>query len=95
MAKKKFEMFISARQYEHESKATIVVSSEDYSMIDEYTLIAKKTISIEVPEFDLRPAQIEKLKAKREKILAISERDLQRIDEKINTLLALPNQLEK
>ncbi len=66
-----------------------------YDSVKGYIKVAPYTIEIEMPEgLDLNTAQLEVLQEKRKLILAENQSNLNKIDEEIQSLLAIENHAE-
>ena len=88
------EVFVHAVTYSVGDTPQLALSERDISsLLDSHMLLCTKTVTIDVPEFDVRTGQVEALNKARVKELARHENALSSIDRDINTLLALTHEV--
>lgn len=85
------------QQWDWETTHEIFVSSAPRMSDTDYRVwLAEREVHLDIDEhFDMRPAQIAALRVQREEVMADAQAKLNRIEEKIQKLLAIPHEPAK
>lgn len=84
------KMYIHTRLCFNDPEPMLVITNMDMSSLPAYTLVETRLIEVEVPDIDLNQAKVATLRAERKELESQFEYDTRGIEEKIQTLLALP-----